>query len=62
MGLAAFNRMRRQQKEKLIAKKNNIKLENMSVKELKEECEKLKLKDYKNLKKEELIELLRGVL
>ncbi len=34
----------------------------MTIKELKEECKRLELEDYKNLKKEELIELLRGVL
>ncbi|APH24309.1 hypothetical protein CF088_13175 [Clostridium botulinum] len=58
MGLATFNRMRRQ----LEKKKNKISLEDMTIKELKEECKRLELEDYKNLKKEELIELLRGVL
>lgn len=58
MGLATFNRMRRQLEEK----KNKITFEDMTIKELKEECKRLELEDYKNLKKEELIELLRGVL
>ncbi|ACA46535.1 hypothetical protein FDC22_01230 [Clostridium botulinum] len=58
MGLATFNRMRRQ----LEKEKNKISLEDMTIKELKEECKRLELEDYKNLKKEELIELLRGVL
>ncbi|MBA4507939.1 Rho termination factor N-terminal domain-containing protein [Clostridium sporogenes] len=58
MGLSTFNRMRRQLEEK----KNKISLEDMTIKELKEECKRLELEDYKNLKKEELIELLRGVL
>ncbi|WP_050607259.1 Rho termination factor N-terminal domain-containing protein [Clostridium niameyense] len=38
-----------------------INLEDLTVKELKEKCEELRLEDYKNLKKEELIELLKGV-
>lgn len=58
MGLSTFNRMRRQLEEK----KNKISLEDMTIKELKEECKRLELENYKNLKKEELIELLRGVL
>lgn len=37
-----------------------INLEDLTVKELKEKCEELRLEDYKNLKKEELIELLKG--
>ncbi|EJE7236760.1 MULTISPECIES: Rho termination factor N-terminal domain-containing protein [Clostridium] len=56
MGLATFNRMRRQLEEK----KNKITLEDMTIKELKEECKRLELEDYKSLKKEELIELLKG--
>ncbi|WP_035293788.1 Rho termination factor N-terminal domain-containing protein [Clostridium sp. KNHs214] len=57
MGLAAFNRMRKQQEE---LKVNKINLEELTVKELKEKCEELGLEDYKSLKKEELLELLKG--
>lgn len=57
MGLAAFNRMRRQQEEK----KQVLNYEDMTVKELKDKCEDLNLEDYKNLKKEELISLIEGV-
>lgn len=63
MGLATFNRMRRQQKENLQAtefQNKNIELEELTIKELKEKCEELGLEDYKNLKKEELIKLLKG--
>lgn len=37
-----------------------VKLEDLTVKELKEKCEELKLEDYKSLKKEELIALIEG--
>ncbi|WP_346905966.1 Rho termination factor N-terminal domain-containing protein [Clostridium sp.] len=57
MGLASFNRMRRQQEEL----KKNPNYEEMTVKELKDKCEELNLQDYKNLKKEELISLIEGV-
>jgi hypothetical protein len=57
MGLAAFNKMRRQQEEK----KQRFNYEEMTVKELKDICESKKLEDYKNLKKEELISLIEGV-
>lgn len=54
MGLATFNRMRRQLEENLQAtefQNKNIELEELTVKELKEKCEELGLEDYKNLKK-----------
>lgn len=63
MGLAAFNRMRRELEEKLKTAENQedlLNLEELTVKELKEKCEELGLEDYKGLKKDELIELLKG--
>ncbi len=54
MGLATFNRMRRQLEENLQAtefQNKNIELEELTVKELKEKCEELGLEDYKKLKK-----------
>lgn len=64
MGLASFNRMRRELEEKKLKATENqeeeINLEDLSVKELKEKCEELGLEDYKSLKKDELIALLKG--
>ena len=60
MGLAAFNRMRKQLKENKENIPKKINLEELTVKELKEKCEELGLEDYKNLKKEELIALIEG--
>ncbi|MCW6124231.1 Rho termination factor N-terminal domain-containing protein [Clostridium sporogenes] len=63
MGLATFNRMRRQLEENLQAtefQNKIIELQELTVKELKEKCEELGLEDYKSLKKEELILLIEG--
>lgn len=63
MGLASFNRARRlaaiKSKEEN-QKKCEENIEKMKVKDLKEKCKELGLTEFENLKKEELIELLKA--
>lgn len=46
--------------EENVSGDEELNLEELTVKELKEKCEELGLEDYKSLKKEELVELLKG--
>lgn len=55
MGLASFNRMRRQQAQK----ETKLDLSNKSKRELKEIAEEKGLKNYKDLNKEELTEYIK---
>lgn len=55
-----FEEIKLEEHEENVPGDGEINLEELTVKELKEKCEELGLEDYKSLKKEELIELLKG--
>lgn len=57
MGLASFNRMRREQELKRQEDKN---INDLTVKELKEIAKEKGIEGYNNMKKEDLIAALEG--